>query len=61
VKRIREEFGLLKTQPVRIVLQNDAQPYAVHTTHRVPIPLMNPVKEELDRMEAKGVIEKVTR
>lgn len=50
------EFGLLKTQPVKMVLREDAQPYAVHTAHRVPIPLMKPVKEELDRTEANGII-----
>jgi transposase InsO family protein len=55
-----EEFGLLKTQPVQIALQEDAQPYAVHTARRVPIPLMKSVKLELDRMETKGVIERVT-
>lgn len=66
VKRIQEvpsavmEVGLLKTQPVKISLQETAQPYAVYATHRIPIPLMKPVKEELDRMKAKGIIEKVT-
>lgn len=65
VKRIQEvrsavmEVGLLKTQPVKISLQENAQPYAVYAAHRIPIPLMKPV-EELHRMEAEGVIEKVT-
>lgn len=54
------EFGLLKTQPVRTELQDDAKPCAVQTARRVPIPLMKPVKLVLDRIEAKGVIEKVT-
>jgi len=27
---------------------------------RIPIPLMKPVEEELNRMEAEGIIEKVT-
>ena len=60
VSSARGELGLLKTQPVRIELQDDAKPYAVHTARRVPIPLMRRVKQELDRMEATGVIEKVT-
>ena len=66
VKRVYEihsaggSLGLLKTQPVKIVLREDAQPYAVYTARSVSIPLMKPVKEELDRMEAEGVIEKVT-
>ncbi|KAL6476464.1 hypothetical protein MHYP_G00149630 [Metynnis hypsauchen] len=54
------EFGLLKTQPVKIVLQENAQPYAVHTARRIPIPLLKPVKEELERMEANDIIQKVT-
>ena len=45
VKRVHtvtaeSEFGLMKTQPVKIVLREDAQPYVVHTAHGVPIPLM---------------------
>ncbi|KAI4884911.1 hypothetical protein NFI96_000924, partial [Prochilodus magdalenae] len=66
VKRVRqvsdtgEEFGLLKTQPVKIMLQENAQPYAVHTARRIPIPLLKPVKEELERMEANDIIQKVT-
>ncbi|KAJ8405353.1 hypothetical protein AAFF_G00318260 [Aldrovandia affinis] len=63
VKRVYEvcstggEFVLLKTQPVKIVLQENAQHCAAHTTHRVPIPLTKPVKKELERMEANGITE----
>lgn len=56
----KQEFGLLKTQPVKTVLQNNAQPYAVYTARRVPIPLLSAVKEELDHMEANGIVESVT-
>lgn len=65
VKRIQEvhsavmQVGLLKTQPVKITLQENAEPYAVYAARRIPIPLMKPVKEELDRMEAEGIIERV--
>lgn len=55
-----QEFGLLKTQPVKIALQDNAQPYAVATVRRVPIPLFNAVKEKLDQMEASDLIEAVT-
>lgn len=66
VRRIEEvsdafgEHGTLKTEPVKILLKEDAQPYAVHTARRVPLPLMKKVKEEIQRMEENGVIEPVT-
>ncbi len=66
VKRIEEvhnafgEHGTLKTEPVKIQLKENAQPYAVHTARRVPLPLIQKVKEELRRMEGNGVIEPVT-
>lgn len=64
VKRIEEvhnafgEHGTLKTDPVKI--QENAEPYAVHTARRVPLPLIQKVKEELLCMEKNGVIEKMT-
>lgn len=66
VKRIEEvhnafgEHGTLKTDPVKIRLKENAEPYAVHTARRVPLPLVQKVKEEILRMEENGVIEKVT-
>lgn len=30
--------GLLKTETVKIILKEDAQPYAVHTARHVPLP-----------------------
>nr|XP_033936287.1 uncharacterized protein K02A2.6-like [Pseudochaenichthys georgianus] len=66
VKRVGEvntseqEFGLLKTQPVKIALKDNNQPYAVCTARRVPIPLLGAVKEELEKMEANDIIEAVT-
>ena len=38
-------------QPYKIELQDDATPFALATPRRVAIPLMKPVKQELDRME----------
>ncbi len=55
------EHGTLKTEPVKILLKDDAQPYAVHTARRVPLPMLQKVKEELQRMEKNGVIEQVTQ
>lgn len=56
-----QEFGLLKTQPMKIGLQENVQPYAVAIARRVPIPLLKAVKEELDKMEANNIIEAVTQ
>lgn len=42
-----------------IRLKPDSVPYAIHTARRVPIPLREAVKKELDKMEMNGVIRKV--
>lgn len=66
VKRVEEvhkafvEHRTLKTEPVKIHLKEDAQPYAVHTARQVLLPLFQKVKEELKRMEEKDIIERVT-
>ena len=52
---------MLNTEPVRITLQEDARPYAVHAARRIPLPLIPLVKRELRRMENEGVIEKITQ
>jgi transposase InsO family protein len=46
-------------QPVKIALHENAEPYSVQTARRVPIPLVEKVKDELKRMEKCGVIEKI--
>jgi hypothetical protein len=43
-----------------IQLEDGAKPLALHTPRRVAIPLMQPVKEELAKMEELEVIERVT-
>ena len=53
--------GLGKLQgQYSIKLQEGAKPYALTTPHRVLIPLMKPVKEELERMEKMGVISRIS-
>ena len=42
-----------------ITLKEGAKPFALSTPRRVSLPLLKPVKEELERMEAPGVISKV--
>lgn len=39
-----------------LALKQDAQPFAVTSPRRIPIPLMNAVRDELSRMEKQGVI-----
>ena len=43
----------------KIVLDPNAKPYALSTPRRVPLPLMQKVKTELERMERLGVISKM--
>lgn len=64
VKRIEQvraafgEQGTIKTELVKINLKENAEPYAVHTSRRVPLPLLPKVKAEI---EENGVIEKITQ
>ena len=48
-------------EPYVIKVKADANPYRLYTPRNIPIPLRNKVCEELDRMEALGVISKVTQ
>lgn len=43
----------------QINLKPNSVPFAIHTARRVPLPLRNAVKQELERMERNGVIRKV--
>lgn len=52
-------LGKLK-QPYKIELETGAVPYALSTPRRVPLPLREKVKAELERMEDMGVISRVT-
>ncbi len=45
--------------PYSVKIRDDARPFAVHSPRRVPIPLMNKVKEKLKLMVEQGVIEPV--
>ena len=59
-REIFDSGGLLKTSPVKIELKENAIPYAMTTARRVPFPLMNSVKEELERMVDSGTIREIT-
>ena len=47
------------TEEYEIQLSKDAVPHALTIPRRVPLPLMEPVKSELQRMEREGIITKV--
>ncbi|KAL6482216.1 hypothetical protein MHYP_G00102960 [Metynnis hypsauchen] len=53
-------LGKLK-EPYKIELEPGAVPYALSTPRRVPLPLRDKVRAELNRMEGMGVISKVTK
>ena len=49
----------VKCEPVRISLADNSQPYSVSSARRVPIPLLDKVKNELTRMQRAGIIEEI--
>ena len=53
-------YGLIKCRPVKITLKENATPYEIHTSRRIPAPLIPKVEAELEKMEKEGIIEKVT-
>ena len=53
-------FSAVKCQPVKIKLKEGTTPYSLATSRRVPIPLQERVKKELQRMKDLGVIEDIT-
>lgn len=53
-------IGLLKTTPVQIQLKDGATPHCVHSARKVPLPLMDKVKAELERMVENDIIRPVT-
>lgn len=54
------DLGNMKCQPVKICLCPEAVPYSIHTARRVPIPLIEKVQAELERMERHNVIQRIT-
>ena len=41
-------------------MDDNAKPFAIHAPRRIPIPLISKVKQQLDRLEASGIIRKIT-
>ena len=64
-KSVRDKFpslfqGLCNLgEPYTITLQSDAKPHSLFTARKIPLPLRNAVREELNTMESMGVISKV--
>ena len=62
---IKQEFPSLFTGlgtlqgDYEIQVEPDAQPFLLGTARNIPLPLCDKVKQELDAMEAQGVISKV--
>ena len=51
---------LMKGEPVKIHLKEGAKPFHCSTARRVPVPQLPKVKNELERMENAGVIQKIS-
>ena len=62
VKRLHNinASSAVKCQPVKIKLKEGTTPYSLATSRRVPIPLQERVKKELQRMKDLDVIEDIT-
>lgn len=50
----------MKGEAFKIKLNDDSQPFSIKTPRRVPFPLYDRLKEELDSLEAQEIICKVT-
>ena len=65
IDNVATPFGQLDDKPlncvpVKIVLKEGAEPYSLATARRVPIPLHDKVKAELEKMKKMNVIEEIT-
>ena len=56
---IFQGLGNIKGAPIHIEIQEDVTPYHLSTPRHVALPLLDPLKKELSRMEEMGVIRKV--
>lgn len=54
-------IGKIKCEPVKIELAPGAVPHCIHTSYRVPIPLMPKALDEIERMKGLNVIRLVEK
>ena len=52
-------LGNIKGEPIQIAIKDGAAPYHISAPRRVPIPMLQPLKAEIARMEKLGVIRPV--
>ena len=53
------EMGDMKMEPVRFKLQDGVTPTCVPVARRIPFPLMDKVKQQIERMVKMGVVQEV--
>ena len=53
------DLGVMDTSPVKIHLKDNAIPYSLNTPRRIPIPLTDKVRAEIDRMVKLDVVCKI--
>ena len=58
-KEVFEGLGLVKGRPIHIELDDQVTPFHITAPRKVPIPLLEQLKTELERITKMGVIEKV--
>ena len=65
IEAVEMPFGELDDKPVqcppvKIVLKEGTEAYSVHSARRIPVPLLDKVRDELRKVQKTGIIEEVT-